>query len=54
MRWNNLRRLTILPDNLKDKFRKQYDNLRNIYELKNNGQFDLIYPLIESTNSSLE
>lgn len=36
-----------LPPLLREQFRKDYDELRNQYEFRNKGMFEMIYPILD-------
>ena len=38
---------TLLPQNLKDQYRKEFDLIRNQYEFRNKGMFDMIFPILD-------
>lgn len=38
---------TLLPQPLKEHFRKEFDDFRNQYEFRNKGMFEMIYPILD-------
>ena len=38
---------TLLPQVLKEHFRKDFDEIRNQYEFRNKGMFEMIYPILD-------
>ena len=36
-----------LPNELREKLRAQFDDLRNQYETRNKGLYDMIYPILD-------
>ena len=32
---------------MRDRFRKEFDDLRNQYEFRNKGMFEMIYPILD-------
>ena len=38
---------TLLPPNLKEQHRKEFDLIRNQYEFRNKGMFEMIYPILD-------
>lgn len=47
----DLRRMSMkkanLPNELREKLRAQFDDLRNQYETRNKGLYDMIYPILD-------
>ena len=38
---------TTIPQQMRDRFRKEFDDLRNQYEFRNKGMFEMIYPILD-------
>ena len=36
-----------LPAEIKEEYRKEFDELRNQYEFRNKGMFEMIYPILD-------
>ena len=38
---------TPLPLHLRNQYKKEFDLLRNQYEFRNRGMFDMVYPILD-------